>query len=90
MNGADGETRAYPAPGSDEERAAYAQLQAGLAAHPLDEVRAVIGRAAGLGGDRAHLQAAPAGDLVGADLERAQGPLHGGLAEPAGLRQALA
>ena len=31
MNGADGETRAYPAPGSDEERAAYAQLQAGLA-----------------------------------------------------------
>ena len=56
----------------------------------LQERRAVLGRAAGLGGDGPDVDVSPPADALGADLQRGQGALHGGGLEPAGLGQPLA
>ena len=58
--------------------------------HALDEIAAVDGAAAGLGGDRARQRRPPAAQFVGADRERAERPLHRRVADPAAGRQALA
>ena len=63
---------------------------AGFAAHPFDELFAVGRAAAGLGRDRAgQVDVAPA-QLVGADVERAERPLHRFLAQPARFREPFA
>ena len=57
-------------------RADHVERDAGLVAHPLDELGAVARAAAGLGGDRAGEVDVAAAQLVGADLERAERAVH--------------
>ena len=66
------------------------QLDAGLGLHAVEKLGAVLGSAAGLGRHQpcaAHLAAA---QLVGADLQRLDGAVHGRVAQPAARRQPLA
>ena len=57
---------------------------------PLDEILAIGRLAAGFGRDRAgEMDIAPP-QLVGADVQRAQRPVHRRLAQPPGLRQPFA
>ena len=66
------------------------ECDAGFLAHPLDEVGAVFGAAAGLGRDRAGEEDVAALELVGADLERAHRPVHRRIAQPPARRQPFA
>ena len=56
----------------------------------VEELLAVVGRAAGFGGDQPRAPDRAAGELVGADLQRLDGAVHGRLAEAAARRQPLA
>ena len=62
----------------------------GLAAHAVDELAAVGGDPARLGGDQARARHAAPPHLVGADLERLDGAAHGGIGEMAGAQHAFA
>ena len=66
------------------------QRDAGLALDPVDEIAAVDGAAAGLGRDRARQGDMAAPELVGADRQRLDRPVHRSLGEIAAGRQALA
>ena len=59
-------------------------------AHPGQELAAVGGLAARLGGDGAQAAHRPAREPGGAGMERRHGPVHRHLAEPAGVMQPLA
>ncbi len=67
-----------------------AELQPGLGFDSGDEVRTVLGRAAGLGRDRPQRRRAAAADAVGADRQGRQRPVHGRAVEPAGVGEAVA
>ena len=67
-----------------------ADVEAGLPLHPGQELAAVGGAAAGLGGDGAQPAHRAAGQARGAGVQRGQGALHRGFAERAGVVQALA
>ncbi len=66
------------------------ELEPRFGFHPSDEVRAVGGRAAGLGGDAADVRGAALSDPVGADLQGRQRAVHGRGVEPARVGQAIA
>ena len=59
------------------------EREAGLLADAVDELRAVLGRAAGLGGDQPGAGDVAVGELGAADLERLDGADHRRLAEAA-------
>ena len=65
-------------------------LDAGLAPDPGDELGAIVGAAAGFGGDAAGMGHALAAHLAGADLEGLDGAVHGGAGERAAGTQPLA
>ena len=64
--------------------------QAGLAPRPLNEIAAVGGDAAGLGGDQPRAGYRAPAHLLGADLERFDGPAHGRVGQPARAQHAFA
>ena len=66
------------------------QLEAGLALDAFEELDAIGGGAAGLGGDQPGLPDLAVAQLLAADLERLDGAVHGCLAEPAAGGQPLA
>ena len=65
-------------------------VEARLGAGALQELRPVVGKAAGLGGDQAGSHHAMPLDLGGAHLQRLDGALDGRLGQPAARRHALA
>ncbi len=63
-------------------------LDPGLAPDPADELGAIVGAPAGLGGDAAGMGHALAAHLAGADLEGLDGAVHGGAGERAAAHPA--
>ncbi len=63
---------------------------AGLGAHPLQELVAVLRAPAGLGADRAREGHPAPRHLAGADRERLEGAVHGGVRKPVALGEPLA
>jgi hypothetical protein len=66
------------------------ERQAGFLQHPLDEGRAVLGDAAGLGGDGPDPGDLPLADPISAGPKRGEGALHGRLLQPARPDETLA
>jgi len=66
------------------------QFQARRPADTLDEIRPVLGRAAGLRGDHAHTAQSPSVELLRADGERLHGTLHRRLAQAPVCRKPFA
>ena len=62
----------------------------GVATHPVDELAAIGGDPARLGGDQARARHAAPPHLVRADLERVDGAVHGGVGQMAGAQHPLA
>ena len=71
-------------------RSTISSLRSEPFAHPLEELDAVLRRAAGLGGDQPRPRDAARRHLVAADPQRVERALDRRFAEPAGLGQALA
>ena len=64
--------------------------KSGVAAHPVDELAAVGGDPARLGGDQARARHVSPPHLVGADLERLYGAVHGDVGQISRTQHALA